>query len=208
MLFTRKPKQTLVSTVKSDIVSTEAKLSTKDKIFSKALAGAMTLTPVGLATAINFEGFHRLMTLNTGSSVIVFGTAFAVTSLMGITLLKSFLKDVQEDAIIESLGDSAVSKPQVRKAVKASKKDRTLVASFNILEAVEANIDSWRKAPETAIPVEEATHTVKHFLIKEKKGYRLEQEVTPNDETIWDLSANALVEVYRVKEKSKGHSNV
>lgn len=202
MLFSRKPGKALAATVKTDVVSTEVEVSKGCKIFSKSIMGAMTVMPLALPALLNFDLFYTQMTFFNDSFFSV-AVPFVGCTLMGVALSQGYLQDTREDHIIAKLGDGAISKTGIREAVKSAKKDRTLVSSFSIREAIEENVNSWREAPLNSLPVENATHTVNHYLIKDGNKFRLEQEVIANDESIWDLSANALVEVYGVQEKTK-----
>lgn len=199
MLFSLKPGKALAETQQTNIVSTEVDLANGHKIFARVLTGGMTVTPFVLPALISFDAFFGQMTFFNDAFFSV-AIPFVGSLLMGVALSQGYLQDAREDRIIAKLGDVAMSKTEVRKAVKSSKKNRILVSSFNIREGVDEDINSWRKSPLSSIPEDKATHTVKHYLIKDKTGIRLEQEVIANNETVWDLSADALVEVYGVQE--------
>lgn len=83
-----------------------------------------------------------------------------------------------------------------------ARKERVLINTIHIKEKVDVAIDSWQD-PKNAVEEHEATHTIKQYLRKTKKGFQVEQEISPNNESIWDISADALVEVYGVQEKTE-----
>lgn len=205
MLFSRKPKQALATrNSETNLPVQDIFFSKKEKIQASILMGTTSFGSLGLAAIFQGGVFTRLATINPEGLIIGGGVGLGLTSLLGLWVTNIFIADTREEKVIKQTNENprAASRLKVTKAIKASKKDRALVASFNIRDAVEVNVDSWRKAPAEKIPVEQSTHTVNHYLIKEKTGYRLEQEIIANDETIWDLSANALVEVYGVQEKA------
>lgn len=93
--------------------------------------------------------------------------------------------------------DKAINLKTRRKATK----ERVLINTFHIRDNSNVEIASWQD-PENSIPEHDATHTIKQYLRKTRTGFQVEQEAVPNPETIWDLSADALVEVYAVQEKT------
>lgn len=80
-----------------------------------------------------------------------------------------------------------------------SQAERKLTKTFHIKENTEFEITKWVDST-NSVEEKDASHTIHQYLRRTKKGYQLEQDVTPNEETIWDLSADALVEVYGVQE--------
>lgn len=198
MLFSLKPGKALAETQQTNIVSTEVDLANGHKIFARTVVGVMASFPLVLSAIVDFDFFYAQMALY--NSFLFVATPVVGSSVMGIFLSKSYLRDMQEQRILDQLGHGATSKAVVSQAFKPAQRNRTLLSSFSIREAIDDTVDSWRKAPLDAVCEDDATHTVNHYLIKDRKGYRLEQEVIPNDETIWDLSADALVEVYGVQE--------
>lgn len=126
---------------------------------------------------------------------VLIGLGAVGSVLTGATTLTSILniKDARNEALQKACGKEILSK------IPKNNNNKVLVNSFYIREAIEIEPAEWIN-PNSIVTKENATHMVNHHLIKDKKGYRLEQEVIANEETIWDLSANALVEVYGVKE--------
>jgi hypothetical protein len=210
MMFSRKTKEVTLPAKETNLPTENILFSGKEKIQAGILMGMTSLGSLGLAAVVQGGVFTRLAEANLEGLLLGCGIGLGLTSLMGTWAANMFVQDKWEEKIIEQTKEhpKGASRLEAEKAIKASKKDRALVASFNIRDTVEPNVDSWRKAPYEAIPVEESTHTVNHYLTKEKRGYRLEQEVIPNEETIWDLSANALVEVYGVKENEQNKTAV
>lgn len=202
MLFSRKYKQSLKSVVKADSVTSEVSLSKGDKIFSRIILGAMSAAPFGAMT-VHMDNLNHLV--NSPGGLIGFGAACATSSLVGFGISRLYLYDSRRDHIAKKLAEapSSMYVLEAGKGMKKAKTGKSLVNSFLIREKVEVEVDSWRQAPAVKVSETDATHTVNHYLIKDDGKYRLEQEVIANDETIWDLSANALVEVYGVQEKTK-----
>lgn len=87
------------------------------------------------------------------------------------------------------------------KTRQKARKERVLINTFNIRDNSNVEITSWQDS-KNSIPYHDATHTIKQYLRKTRAGFQVEQEVVPNPETIWDLSAEALIEVYGVQEKT------
>lgn len=199
MLFSRKSKQALKSVVKADSVTSEVSLSKGDKIFSRITLGVMSAAPLGVMTA-HMDDLSQLV--NSPGGLIGFGAACAASSLVGFGISRLYLYDTRRDHIAQKLAEAPSPKYVLGagKGMKNAKKGKSLVNSFLISEKVEVEVDSWRQAPAVEVSEIDATHTVNHYLIKDDGKYRLEQEVIANEETVWDLSANALVEVYGVKE--------
>lgn len=112
-----------------------------------------------------------------------------------VAFINSF--EVRQDKVKEALlaEGQALSADEIAHAWK----EHLPVNTFYVKEKVDVEIDQWVEA-KNAVDEKDATHIIHQYLRKTKKGYQLEQEVTPNEETIWDLSADALVEVYSVKE--------
>lgn len=105
---------------------------------------------------------------------------------------------------LEAIADSFHTKNDNNKSLgfktrRAARKDRVHINSFSIRENVNTEIKVWQD-PKNAVPSGEATHTVNQYLRKTKKGFMVEQEVVPNPEIIWGISADALVEVYNIQE--------
>lgn len=85
--------------------------------------------------------------------------------------------------------------PEGFKLKKVCRKDKTFVSSFHIRDFNEVTLGAWIN-PANAIPEETSTHQVTQYVRREKGGYRVEQEVTPRADFIWDKSAGVIAEVY------------
>lgn len=109
--------------------------------------------------------------------------------------LNSF--EVRQEKVQKALlaEGKALSEDEIAQAWK----EHLPVNTFYVKEKVDVEIDQWIEA-KNSVEEKDATHTIRQYLRKTKQGYQLEQEVTPNEETIWDLSADALAEVYGVQE--------
>lgn len=135
---------------------------------------------------------------------IDWGIAACVTAFMTVGkagYMNAWYSDLKIRGIEALLNKNniKVSSQDLRDAIWDLKKnDRALLKTFHINEAVDIEIKSL-KANQGILP-EQATHEVRQYLSLRDKEFVIEQEVIPNEETIWDLSANALVEVYKVKE--------
>ena len=181
-------------------VSAEFSDSLRSKIQTGIIAGGMSVSPLGLAATLQWDNVMRIFSLNPEGLFTYAGAAVAFTSLMVFPITKMFYTDNRNEKIYKAIAENPKSLRKANKALEQAKKERTLVSSFNIRDKVEIDINSLRKKPIESVADEEATHTVHHYAIREGNAYRIEQEVIPNEETLWDLSADALVEVYGVKE--------
>jgi hypothetical protein len=147
-----------------------------------------------------------IMFLNFSSSSwignLFFASTIAAVMGFGTISLSQMIKKEQKVQGIDSLlkeHNLSFSSGSLNKAIEDLKNtDRVLMRSFHIKESAEIEISTLRD--EEGVSADEATHSIKQYLRWQDAGFIIEQEVIPNDETIWDLSANALVEVYGVKE--------
>lgn len=174
----------------------EVELSAKEKWVSGGIAPTIILSFSPVISGISYlSGMPLDRILLAGGITFVFSAAFSAfgaKTMLWDDKRRLIAKNLQEDPTGQQIYDAG-------KAMDKAKKGRILVNSFAIKDPVEVNVETWRKAG-GAVPESEATHTIKHYLVKEKGNYRLEQEVIVSTETVWDLSADALVEVYGVQE--------
>lgn len=88
---------------------------------------------------------------------------------------------------------------------KMKEGNRLLLETFSIREASDIEIREL-KANTEKVDEAQATHTINHYIVKDKNGFRLEQEAIPNHEAIWDASANAMVEIHSVNEAKRRYT--
>lgn len=205
MRFGSMSRKTGVVVHSKDAVSTEISNTRKEKMQAKIMAGGLTISPVGLSALLQTEVMERMFSTNPDLFFSWIGIGTALSAVVGVGVSKLFLMDLKNERIWDNLSENPPHgfSGEVQKALKQSKKERVLISSFNIREKTDIDINSWRKKPAEPVADENATHTVQHYVFKEDSTYRMEQEIIPNEETIWDLSADALVEVYGVQEKTK-----
>lgn len=184
--------------VNADLESTvikPIKLTIKDKVGSVALPAV----PAGL---IMLGGTLGTVTSGDPSFVLTALTASGfLGSLSGILMF--FDKAAKIDRTFFGNESTELTIKQRWKA----RKERLLINTIHIKEKVDVSIEDWQD-PKNAVPEHEATHTVRQYLLKTRQGFRVEQEISPNNEAIWDMSADALVEVYGVQEKTESMREV
>ena len=191
-------------------ISKDVVLDKKDKLTAAGVTGLLGLGVPGIATAIQGERILTALQTNPDFWFTSIGIMVAISTIAGATISKFFLLDTQQREISETINENPnfYHNGKAQLAMSESKKGRVLMNSFSIKDTVDPEANTWKQYPNMAVEETEATHTVKHYLVKANKGFRVEQEVIPNDETIWDISADALVEVYEVQEKTKKHEEV
>lgn len=165
-----------------------------------AVSGSVTVAAavLGVISNVPMDSILHVMS-------IVAGVSLPLSGFMGMAMLASVRK---EKAVTALYGEyNALNEYQAFQKMKGSKKGRTFINSFFVREANEVDVNSWRKY-DKSIPVDQSTHIINQYITKDKSGYRIEQEIIPNDETIWDISADALVEVYEVAEKTNLNKGV
>jgi hypothetical protein len=138
----------------------------------------------------------------TVSQILEFYTVFAPGLLSFAGLMSTgFLLSARRSRIAEEIFGTAdqATVYAIGKNMRKAGKGKTFVNSFHVKTAGEVDISTWQD-PKINVPQNESSHTINQYLVKEKGTYRVEQEVIPNEETIWDLSADALVEVYGIEE--------
>jgi hypothetical protein len=187
------------------IVVKEAGTTAKERVFAAALMVGLTIFIPGLCLIIAPESLLNAESLIPQTTLLL----SAISGGGGVILSRAFLWDVTRDNVtsgmIENSNSHVIS--NMGKFMEKSKKNRVLVHSFHIREEKDIDVDSWQDVSKATI-VENATHSVNQYMVKVKGKYRLEQEVAPNAETIWDLSADALVEVYGIREKTDTQKEV
>ena len=180
------------------VISKQVGSTKKDKIHIGAVNGATFIGAPVLFTLILPEHF-----LNANNIISYVTTMGIASGGMGILLSNFSLWDITRRKLADAIKKNATGPDiyQAGQAMSKVKKGRVLVNSFHIRESSDIEVNSWQDIS-TAVKPEEATHIVSQYMVKNKGKYLLEQEVVANDETIWDISADALVEVYEVQEKT------
>lgn len=82
-----------------------------------------------------------------------------------------------------------------------AKSGKTLINSFPIYRDHDININAWVN-PKSTDDRSAPTHTVNQYIVKDGYTAKLEQEVIANAETMWDLSADTLMESYGIQENN------
>ena len=166
---------------------------------------------VGMANGAPFIGIPVFFALILpehfldANNIISYVTTMGIVSGgIGILLSKFSLWDTTRRNVADAIMKNATGPDiyQAGQSMSKAKKSRVLVNSFHIRESSDIEVNSWQDIS-TATKLEESTHTVSQYMVKTKGKYLLEQEVVANDETIWDISADALVEIYEVQEKTE-----
>lgn len=178
-----------------------------DKWFSRMMTAGMAVTFPGLAYFSTAGNVNAFAVSDPVFAISVFGVITTLTTAVGAILSNVYKADVTRDLIAETI---YAEKTRVKNfainhkmaELKKSADNRLLVNSFAIRENEELDVTTWQ-LPKNQVTAKNATHIVKNYLIKEKGVFRVEQEVIANNETIWDMSADALVEVYEVQEKTR-----
>lgn len=168
------------------------------------------LKSVGVPVAISSGGVSVMALYGSLSHVpeadFISGTAavavilYTFSAFLGNSLLSITRKAKVAQALYNDFDGDEWNKTSTD--LKAAKKGRTFINSFQVREPGEIDVHVWKLADQ-AVSADKGTHTVKQYLVKEGKALRVEQEIIPQAETIWDLSADALIEVYGVQEKTE-----
>lgn len=145
---------------------------------------------------------------NAFSWIFVVGGS-AILAPMGYQLNRLISDGCQTKKLYKFLSENGLhfEGEEIMKAIDGTKKSgRVLLSSFHIRESSEVVIGHLKS--ENPVPAEHSSHKVKQYLVRAGGKFFIEQEVTPNQETIWDISADALVEVYGVQEKTDSMKEV
>lgn len=176
------------------------------KEFGKFSLIAQGLAQGTLGLSLFLTSLSTTISPEVMSEMLIASGGFGALALMIGTVLN--LDNINGDLIRAIQKVSSKEHEAVRECIRTAQKgERTLLNSFSVRESVNLDINDFKK-PKYRVSEAEGTHIIKHYLIKEKGRYRIEQEVSPNHETIWDYSADALVEVYKVQEKTDSMKEV
>lgn len=194
-----------VAIPEENALSKTVSLSRGDKLLSRSLAAAMALAPPGFGAIISYDSMMAQMLTNPAGVIGVLGGITIISSVGGFAVSKAGNSESLANGIAQTLDPNrtfgTVSRAHKKlKELQKSKIDRILLQSFHVKVTDELDIGEWQDKGNSA--KEHSTHTINHYLVKEKGKFRVEQESIANDEAIWDLSADALVEVYKVNEKT------
>lgn len=163
----------------------------KSAIVSPAVFSSFTTGAFAVGTALAglpaFEALGVILTAGT--------TFLSMSALMSFSSLTNM-----QEAMVQKVTATPSGGTYLHSEVfKKSKKEKVFINSFHVRKADTDEITDWCD-PEAAVPEHKATHTIKQYLKKTRGGYLVEQEAIPNNEVLWDMSANALVEVYSIQE--------
>lgn len=186
---------TALAVTGAKVVSSPIAIKKSDKkvalYLPPAMFGGITalVTGAGLLSGAPLEfaipAIQLIGSLMAGGSVLVTAMTFGVLKSQAVE--EAFQNTRQFHSFSSSL--------------RKSPNKRILVNTFHIRKQDELEVNSYVDASEKVVK-SRSTHTVHQYLAKTKKGYRVDQEIIPNAEMIWDVSADALVEVYGVQEKT------
>lgn len=133
----------------------------------------------------------------------VIGSAMGAGSVLVTAITLGILKSEAVEEAFQNTQQFHSFSSSLRK----SPNKRILVNTFHIRKQDELEVNTYVDFSEN-VPKSSATHTVHQYLAKTKKGYQVEQEIIPNAEKIWDVSADALVEFYGVQEKKNSMKGI
>lgn len=152
-----------------------------------------------------FSAFPLMVTagLHGADSTMVFATSagLACISGVGFGFIRSlFLKETLAQQLAEMVPPFGDVKPGTQlDLVNKSKKTQILLTKTQIHANADLAVEDLGGKNYTIVD-KDATHTVESYLTKKKGGYLVSHKLIPNEATLWDLSADALVEVYGVIE--------
>lgn len=195
--------------VKGDPMSREIAVGRKDKVIAGLWGFGFVLGVPGISFLATTERVMAQFATDPGYTALIFGGLTALTSIGGAIFNKVIKSDARENRLADTFfprEEGYVSRiTPVRQKIaelKKTKARRVLVNSFHIKHAAEIDISTWQSSEYKVVEVN-STHTINQYLVKEEGKFLVEQEVIANPETIWDLSADALAEVYKVNEKTE-----
>lgn len=183
------PSENLVTTEALDV----RKKLAKDSLILHGVTQGVVLT-LGAIAAVTSPFIDIFQTSTILGSVGLFASTFAMLMVR---------KEAQGEKVYQELGLDKFSALQSHVPVGKMKNGTRLhLETFSIREASDVEITELKKNTEK-VDAAHATHTIKHYMVRDNNGFRLEQECIPNHEAIWDVSADALVEVHKVNETKR-----
>lgn len=171
----------------------------KNIVLSKADKAKAISMPIALAAI--FPAAGGILALSN-LPVYVWPLIAVFSGMFGLAGMAASLEnseDKKATMLTEALSLDPKLVPHVHLAMQKARKERVMVNEFDILEKKDVVLEKWMEKTDGDFP-SDSSHTVKNYLVRGKSGFSVEQEIVPNQETIWDISADALVEVYKVSE--------
>lgn len=186
-------------------LSREVSLSRSDKIIARVFSSAMAFCPVGFGTLATYDSMMALMATNPSYVIAVLGGMTVAGSVGGLAInnilnSESLSNQIAKVIDLDKKFITTAHVNQKMKELQKTKGERILLKSFYVKETGQLDITDWKIEGDSH--EFHSTHKINQYLIKEKGKFRVEQEAIVNNEAIWDLSADALVEVYAVQEKT------
>lgn len=207
-MFSRKA---VTKTAQEGQISKDVSLSRSDKILARLLSSTMAFAPAGLGTLTTYDSIMAHLATNPSYVMAGLGGMTIAGSMGGLYINKVLNSESMSNQIAKVIDldkkfTTTAHVNQKMKELKRSKGERILLKSFYVKETSELDITSWKSGGNSYDS--QSTHTIYQSLVKTKNGYLIEQRIVPNNEAIWDMSADALVEVYGIKEKTESTREV
>ena len=171
----------------------------KNIVLSKVDKAQIISAPIAMAAL--FPALGGLLAMSD-HPVYMWPLIVALSGMVGVAGVVASLENSEDKKaamLTKALSLDPQSVRHVHMAMQKARKERVMVNEFDILEKKDVVLEKWMEKTDGDSP-SDSSHTVKNYLVRSKSGLSVEQEIVPNQETIWDISADALVEVYKVSE--------